>query len=37
MYKNIFKNVYGEGPYILQAPYKQFIKEYKEWREMAKQ
>ena len=37
MQKDVCKAVYGEGPYILLPPYKQFIKEYEEWREMSKQ
>ena len=33
---NVCKAVYGEGPYILSPPYKQFVKGYEEWRESSK-
>ena len=36
MYKDVCKAVYGEGPYILSPPYKQFVKRYEEWRESSK-
>ena len=36
-YKYVCKALYGEGPYILSPLYRQFIKGYKEWREMSKQ
>ena len=34
---NIISQEYGEGPYILSSPYRQFIKGYEEWREMSQQ